>query len=104
MAKSPRKVIVTCAITGGIHTPSMSPHLPVQADEIAAHAIEAAEAGAATRSVNTRPNARFYPQMATAGAPLAFWGTDIVDPRELHILPRRAAAPAGESLALEADA
>ena len=54
MAKSPRKVIVTCAITGGIHTPSMSPHLPVQADEIAAHAIEAAEAGAAILHLHAR--------------------------------------------------
>tara|TARA_R110002020_G_scaffold16823_2_gene59328 strand:- start:23138 stop:24073 length:936 start_codon:yes stop_codon:yes gene_type:complete len=57
MAKSPRKVIVTCAITGGIHTPSMSPHLPVTADEIAAQAIEAAEAGAAILHLHARdPN------------------------------------------------
>ena len=34
MAKA-RKVIITCAVTGSIHTPSMSPHLPVTADEIA---------------------------------------------------------------------
>ena len=33
-----RKVIVTCAVTGGIHTPSMSPHLPVTPEEIAAFA------------------------------------------------------------------
>ncbi|MBV8474492.1 MAG: 3-keto-5-aminohexanoate cleavage protein, partial [Hyphomicrobiales bacterium] len=44
---SNNKVIITCAVTGAIHTPSMSPHLPVTADEIAAAAIEAAEAGAA---------------------------------------------------------
>ena len=54
MAKSPRKVIVTCAITGGIHTPSMSPHLPVTADEIAAHAIDAAEAGASILHLHAR--------------------------------------------------
>jgi hypothetical protein len=42
-----RKVIITCAPTGAIHTPSMSPHLPVTADEIADAAIAAAEAGAA---------------------------------------------------------
>ena len=30
-----RKVIITCAVTGSIHTPSMSPHLPVTAEEIA---------------------------------------------------------------------
>ena len=54
MAKSPRKVIVTCAITGGIHTPSKSPHLPVTADEIAAHAIDAAEAGASILHLHAR--------------------------------------------------
>ena len=37
-----RKVIITCAVTGSIHTPSMSPHLPVTAEEIAANAIGAA--------------------------------------------------------------
>ena len=42
-----RKVIITCAVTGSIHTPSMSPHLPVTAQEIADAAIGAAEAGAA---------------------------------------------------------
>ena len=41
-----RKVIVTCAVTGGIHTPSMSPHLPVTPEEIASSAIAAARAGA----------------------------------------------------------
>ena len=43
---SSRKVIITCAVTGSIHTPSMSPHLPVTPDEIAAAAVGAAEAGA----------------------------------------------------------
>jgi uncharacterized protein (DUF849 family) len=46
MAKS-QKVIITCAVTGSIHTPSMSPHLPITASEIADAAIGAAEAGAA---------------------------------------------------------
>jgi len=45
--QSNRKVIITCAVTGAIHTPSMSPHLPVSADEIAAAAIGAHDAGAA---------------------------------------------------------
>ncbi|MFB0612629.1 3-keto-5-aminohexanoate cleavage protein [Aurantiacibacter poecillastricola] len=49
-----RKVIITCAPTGSIHTPSMSPHLPVTADEIAAAAIEAAEAGAAILHLHAR--------------------------------------------------
>jgi uncharacterized protein (DUF849 family) len=43
---APRKVIITCAVTGSVHTPSMSPHLPVTPDQIAADAIAAAEAGA----------------------------------------------------------
>ena len=51
---APRKVIVTCAITGSIHTPSMSPHLPVTPDKIAAEAIAAAEAGAAILHLHAR--------------------------------------------------
>jgi uncharacterized protein (DUF849 family) len=48
------KVIVTCAITGAIHTPSMSPYLPVTPDEIAHSAIEAAQAGAAIVHLHAR--------------------------------------------------
>ena len=53
MAK-PRKVIITCAVTGAIHTPSMSPHLPITAQEIADAAIGAAEAGAAIVHLHAR--------------------------------------------------
>ncbi len=53
MAKS-RKVIITCAVTGSIHTPSMSPHLPVTAEQIADAAIGAAEAGAAIVHLHAR--------------------------------------------------
>ena len=49
-----RKVIITCAVTGGIHTPSMSPHLPVTAEEIADAAVGAAEAGAAIVHLHAR--------------------------------------------------
>jgi uncharacterized protein (DUF849 family) len=49
-----RKVIITCAPTGAIHTPSMSPHLPVTADEIAKAAIDAAQAGAAILHLHAR--------------------------------------------------
>jgi uncharacterized protein (DUF849 family) len=49
-----RKVIVTCAVTGSIHTPSMSPHLPITAEEIADAAIGAAEAGAAVVHLHAR--------------------------------------------------
>ena len=51
---SPRKVIITCAITGAIHAPSMSPHLPVTPEEIADSAVEAAEAGAAIVHLHAR--------------------------------------------------
>ncbi|MEE8502638.1 MAG: 3-keto-5-aminohexanoate cleavage protein [Kiloniellales bacterium] len=50
----PRKVIITCAVTGSIHTPSMSPHLPVTPDEIAEAAIGAAEAGASIIHLHAR--------------------------------------------------
>ena len=49
-----RKVIITCAVTGSIHTPSMSPYLPVTAEEIAEAAIGAAEAGAAIVHLHAR--------------------------------------------------
>jgi uncharacterized protein (DUF849 family) len=48
------KVIITCAVTGSIHTPSMSPHLPVTAEQIADAAIGAAEAGAAIVHLHAR--------------------------------------------------
>jgi len=53
MRKS-NKVIITCAPTGSIHTPSMSPHLPVTPDQIAEAAIGAAEAGAAILHLHAR--------------------------------------------------
>ncbi|WAJ26369.1 3-keto-5-aminohexanoate cleavage protein [Antarcticirhabdus aurantiaca] len=49
-----RKVIITCAVTGAIHTPSMSPHLPITPDEIIADAVGAAEAGAAILHLHAR--------------------------------------------------
>lgn len=51
---SNRKVIITCAVTGAIHTPSMSPYLPVTPQEIADAAIGAAEAGAAIVHLHAR--------------------------------------------------
>jgi len=49
-----RKIILTCAVTGSIHTPSMSPYLPVTPDEIAASAIDAAKAGASVLHLHAR--------------------------------------------------
>jgi len=48
------KVIITCAVTGAIHTPSMSPYLPVTPQEIADAAVGAAEAGAAIIHLHAR--------------------------------------------------
>ncbi len=49
-----KKAIITCAVTGSIHTPTMSPHLPITPDEIAREAIAAAEAGAAVLHLHAR--------------------------------------------------
>ena len=48
------KVIITCAVTGAIHTPSMSPYLPVTPEQIADAAVGAAEAGAAIVHLHAR--------------------------------------------------
>ena len=73
-----KKVIITCAVTGAIHTPSMSPYLPVTPEEITAAAVGAAEAGAAIIHLHARdpitgkpdqtPEAfgRFLPQIKQA--------------------------------------
>ncbi len=49
-----RKVIITCAVTGSIHTPSMSPYLPITPDQIVADALSAVEAGAAVVHLHAR--------------------------------------------------
>jgi len=48
------KVIITCAVTGAIHTPSMSPHLPITPDEIIKDSLAAAQAGAAIIHLHAR--------------------------------------------------
>lgn len=48
------KIIITCAVTGSIHTPSMSPYLPVTADEISSQSVEAAKAGASILHLHAR--------------------------------------------------
>ncbi len=60
-AASSGKVIITCAVTGAIHTPSMSPHLPVTPDEIVHDAIGAAEAGASILHLHARDPANGKP-------------------------------------------
>jgi uncharacterized protein (DUF849 family) len=78
MAAAQAKVIITCAVTGAIHTPTMSPHLPVTPEEIAEAAIGAAKAGAAIVHLHAREPAdgrptqdpkmfmRFLPQIKAA--------------------------------------
>jgi uncharacterized protein (DUF849 family) len=53
-AKAGRKVIITCAVTGSVHTPTMTPYLPITPDEIAKDSIAAAEAGAAIIHLHAR--------------------------------------------------
>jgi len=94
---STRKVIITCAVTGAIHTPSMSPHLPVTPDQIVADALGAAEAGAAILHLHARdpktgkPDqtpeafARFLPrikQQTNAVINLTTGGSPFMSPQE----------------------
>lgn len=54
MARKMDKIIITCAVTGGVHTPTMSDALPITPDEIARQSIEAAEAGASIIHLHAR--------------------------------------------------
>jgi uncharacterized protein (DUF849 family) len=54
MAPTRRKVVITCAVTGSVHTPTMSPYLPVTPDQIASEAIAAAAAGASILHLHAR--------------------------------------------------
>ena len=67
MASLKRKVIITCAVTGAIHTPSMSPHLPITADEIISEALAAAEAGAAVLHLHARDEVNGRPDQSPEG-------------------------------------
>ena len=60
------RIIISCAITGSIHTPSMSPYLPVTAEEIARQSIEAADAGAAILHLHARDPETGRPSAAPA--------------------------------------
>ncbi|MFE3836507.1 3-keto-5-aminohexanoate cleavage protein [Pseudogemmobacter sonorensis] len=102
-----RKTIISCAITGSIHTPGMSPHLPITPDEIARSAIEAARAGAAIIHLHARDPADGRP-VQTPEAFMEFLprireGTDAIlnlttggalgMAMEQRLAPARAAAP-----------
>lgn len=64
--KKTRKVIITCAVTGGIHTPSMSPYLPVSAADIEEAAVGAIEAGAAIVHLHARDPENGRPSQDTS--------------------------------------
>lgn len=76
------KVIITCAVTGAIHTPSMSRYLPITPDEIAEQAVAAAEAGAAILHLHARDPATGQPDQSPEGfapfLPRIKQGTDAV--------------------------
>ena len=78
----PRKVIITCAVTGSVHTPSMSPHLPLTPDQIAEQAIDAAKAGAAILHLHARDpqdgRPSFDPQVYRRFLPRIHAATDAV--------------------------
>jgi len=61
------KVIITCAITGAIHTPTMSPHLPITPDEIVSESLAAAEAGAAILHLHARDPKTGKPDQSPEG-------------------------------------
>ena len=77
------KIIISCAVTGSIHTPSMSPYLPVTAEAIAGQAIGAVEAGAAILHLHARNPETGQPSAALehymAFLPQEFW-----PPASLH--------------------
>ena len=64
-----RTVIITCAVTGSIHTPSMSPHLPITPREIADAAVGAAEAGAAIVHLHARDPVDGHPSISANSPP-----------------------------------
>jgi uncharacterized protein (DUF849 family) len=55
------KVIITCAITGSIHTPTMSPHLPITAQQIIQHSVDAVAAGASILHLHARDPENGHP-------------------------------------------
>lgn len=75
MSKPSGKIIMTCAVTGGIHTPTVSDASPYTPDDIASQAIAAAEAGAAILHRHARDprNGSPSPQVSKSGGLLKRW-------------------------------
>ena len=112
MAATKRKVVITCAVTGAIHTPSMSPHIPITPEQIIADALGAAEAGAAILHLHARnpldgkPDqtpeafARFLPrikQQTNAAINITTGGSPFMRVEE-RVLPAKQFAPEVASL------
>jgi 3,5-dioxohexanoate:acetyl-CoA acetone transferase len=103
VASVKRNVVITCAGTGAIHTPSMSPYLPVTPDEIIADALGAAEAGAAVPPLDARESRNGRPDrtieavgrinITTGGSPL-MPVDERVKPAEFFIANQWANSPA----------
>ena len=87
-----RKVIITCAVTGAIHTPSMSKALPVTPQEIADAAVDAAEAGAAIVHLHARNPKTGQEVPITPRRVLVFRPSNIMKGRINSGLSRRKAA------------
>ena len=75
MAKNNRKIIISCAITGSVHTPTMSEYLPASPTQIVDSAVEAAEAGAAILHIHARKDEDGGPReiLRTTGRSVLFW-------------------------------
>ena len=67
MSAKQKKVIVTCAVTGSIHTPTMSPYLPITPKEIEEAAVGAAEAGASIVHLHARDPQNGRPDQTVEG-------------------------------------
>ena len=67
MAALKRKVVITCAVTGAIHTPSMSDYLPITPDQIIEEALAAAEAGASVLHLHARDPENGKPDQSPEG-------------------------------------
>ena len=106
MTTNQNKVIVTCALTGSVHTPTMSEYLPITPEEIAQQAIDAAAAGAAILHLHARnpedgrptPDPeifqRFVPRIAAhESVPLRTFLTTRGRPAVLHGAPSRPRHP-----------
>ena len=64
-----RKVIITCAVTGSGHTPTMSPHLPYTVEDVVRQSVAAARAGAAVIHLHARDPRDGSPTADPAGLP-----------------------------------